>query len=148
MLLAKGSRAGASGLLHRPVSPFPKGAAMPRLPLLTLAGWLLLVPAVGAAAPDPKAPDTRADNARRQDLARLLQQAVVAAVPKQFEDLGEWNKSVPIPDRLTLSKNRKRIIVDGREELPHGAWRRTKVWLADPARDVKVEVPQAKKIDA
>lgn len=93
------------------------------------------------AAPAEEKPDYA-------EFSKLLQQAVTAQMPKQFEDRSSWGKTIPIPDKLRLSGLRTRVKVGDKEELPHGHWKRTRVWVDDPAKNVQIQVRDVRKVDA
>lgn len=88
------------------------------------------------------------DKPNYSDLAKLIHQAVVTAAPKQYEDRSGWGKTVPIPEKLPLPRLRTRVKVGDKEELPDGMWIRSKVWLDDPAKDVRLAVRDLTKVDA
>jgi len=105
-------------------------------------GALLLVLLLAGT---PVRADEKADHA---DLARLIQQMLAQQMPREFEDRKEWGKTVPIPENLANAPLRRRIKVGDREEFPDGPWRRTKVWLDDPAKDLQLRVHEVRKTDA
>src|SRR5207253_820622 len=81
------------------------------------------------------------------DLARRIHQAVVAKMPRQYEDLSEWGKTIPPPPALRFPRLRRTVVrVGDRYELPHGSWKRTRVWVHDPARDLRIAVPEVRKV--
>lgn len=105
------------------------------------SGLLLVL----AMAGTPVRADDKADHAA---LARVIQQVVAQQVPREFEDRKEWGQTVPIPPGLENAPRRRRIKVGDREEFPDGPWRRTRIWLDDPAKDVQIQVHEVRKIDA
>jgi hypothetical protein len=111
------------------------------LELAAVAVGLVLVSAAARAEDKP------ADKPDHAELARLIHAAVVPHIPKEFEESSGWGKTVPDPGNLRLTRLRTRIRVGDKEELPHGAWIRTKVTLDDPAKDVRIEVRDLKKCD-
>ncbi len=113
---------------------------MPTRTLLAgAAAWLALaLPAAGAD-----------DKPEYAEFAKLIHQAFVAQAPKEYEDRSAWGKTIPIPDRLRFPRLRRTVVkVGDRMELPHGTWKRTKVWIDDPNKDVKLVVRDVRKIDA
>ncbi len=88
------------------------------------------------------APALRAeDKPLHADLARLIHDMIVPQVPRNYEDSSEWGKMIPLPADLRLPRARRTIVmVDGRPHVPQGAWKRTKLVVEDPARDVQVRV--------
>jgi hypothetical protein len=91
----------------------------------------ILLPAAGQA-------DEKLDYA---ELSKLIHQGVVAQMPKQVEDRADWGKTVPITSDLRLPRlQRVKVKVGDREEWPHGLWKRTKVWMDDPAKDLQINV--------
>lgn len=88
---------------------------------------------------------TRADEAGRAELARVLHQLVTDKMPRQHEDLSGWGKTIPVPDRLLLPGLRKGVMVNGKPELPHGTWKRAFYWLDDPRKDLTLRVLDFRK---
>ena len=61
--------------------------------------------------------------------------------PKRFEDKSQWGKTIPLPPVVRLPRLRRTVVqVEGREEVPDGPWKRTVVWLDDPAKDISIRV--------
>jgi hypothetical protein len=80
------------------------------------------------------------------ELSKLLQQTIIPMIPKQWEDLSQWGPTIPIPPNLILQLNtRTKVKVGDHEELPHGTWKRTRLWFDDPAKDVKITVKDVQK---
>src|SRR4051812_39594124 len=87
------------------------------------------------------------DKPAQADLAARIHQAVVAKMPRQYEDLSEWGKTIPPPPAVRFPRLRRTLIkVGDHYELPDGTWRRTRVWVDDPARDLTVQVPAVRKV--
>jgi hypothetical protein len=82
----------------------------------------------------------------RADLARTIKDVLTAKVPRQFEDLSEWGKTVPISPVRIPRLRRTVVKVGDHDEWPHGVWKRTKVWVDDPARDLTIQVPEVRKV--
>lgn len=99
--------------------------------------WTLTLGMILLAAPAARAED----KPEYTDLARLIHSTLVPQVPRQYEDRTDWGKTIPLQANLRLPRVRRTIIqVGDRMETPHGPWKRTKVWLDDPARDLQVRV--------
>lgn len=89
--------------------------------------------------PDPK-PDY-------SHFSKLVQKMVAPHVPKYYEDLSGWTGSIPVPPDLKLPRLRTYIKVGDRIEVPHGLWKKFRIWIDDPARDVVVELLDMKRTD-
>jgi hypothetical protein len=88
--------------------------------------------------------DEKPDHA---ELSRLINQAIAGQVPKQYEDKSEWGKTIPIPPGFKVGPRRTVVKVGDNDELPHGTWKRTKVWVDDPAKDVKITIREFRKVE-
>lgn len=98
-----------------------------------------------AAAADEDKPPTRPDYS---SLAKLIHAAVIPKLPKEIEDRSHWGQTIPDPGNLRLPRlPRTRLKVGDKEELAHGQWVRTRLWLDDPAKDVQIEVRDLRKTD-
>jgi hypothetical protein len=94
--------------------------------------WLLFV--LPSARAEEKSPNA--------ELARRIHDAVVAKIPRPYEDLSEWGKTIPPPPAVRFPRLRRTFVrVGDHFELPHGTWKRTRVWIDDPDRDLRIEVP-------
>jgi hypothetical protein len=80
-------------------------------------------------------------------LSKMIQDAAVANLPRQYEEKSPWGMSVPIDPFMRLQGLRMRMNVNGRDEWPHGVWKRLKLWMVDPARDLSVEVRDLRKLE-
>ncbi|OAI47792.1 hypothetical protein AYO44_08830 [Planctomycetaceae bacterium SCGC AG-212-F19] len=99
---------------------------------------------VGGAIPTPARTDEKAKYA---ELSQLLQQTVVAHIPKQIDDFSDWNKTIPVtPGGLRLPGAKRTVLkVGDKDEWPNGTWKRTKIWFDDPAKDIRVKVKDFRK---
>jgi hypothetical protein len=119
----------------------------------SLSALLLLIPLFAFAdEPTPKkSDDSPADKKSDKDFAefsKLLQQFVANQPPKEFEHREGWGATIPLPDRRLPLPNLRTYLKDGdRVVLPHGAWKKVKVKLEDPKRDVKIQVKDFRAID-
>jgi hypothetical protein len=100
--------------------------------------WLMFIlPSAYAGGKSPQA-----------DLARRIHEAVVAKMPRPYEDLSEWGKTILPPPAVRFPRLRRTFIrVGDHYELPHGTWKRTKVWIDDPDRDLRIQVPSIRLVD-
>jgi hypothetical protein len=81
------------------------------------------------------------------EFSKLLQKLAAAKIPKMYEDTSGWGQTVPVPDKLRFPGLRTLIRVGNRMELPHGLWRKVKVWMNDPAKDLRISVRDVKRIN-
>jgi hypothetical protein len=81
------------------------------------------------------------------DLSRLLHKMVVKKVPREHEEFFNWGATIPIPEKLRLPNLRTKIKVGDHLELPHGAWKRIRVKLDEPNKDLKIKVMEFCKLD-
>jgi hypothetical protein len=74
-------------------------------------------------------------------LSQLIQQSVVKQMPKVYKNETGWGQTVPIPpEGLRLMRRRQTVPVGDHLELPHGHWRKTRIWMDDPNRDLNIKV--------
>src|SRR6516164_11091438 len=77
------------------------------------------------------------DEAKRQeerfdDLSRLIHKMVLKQVPREHEEKIDWNKSIPVPERLVFPKlPRTWVQVGNEKQLAHGTWKRIRVKVID-----------------
>lgn len=92
---------------------------------------------------EPKGPPGKEPYA---ELSRLIRTLAVKHAPREFDDLSGWGKSAPPPKTLRLPNLLKRttIQVGDRVEYAHGLWRKTKVKLENPERDLTLRVTSIK----
>jgi hypothetical protein len=95
--------------------------------------------------PTPAAPST--PPTEYAALEKLIQDAAVAHLPRKYEDHSGWTGSVPIDPTMRLQHRRRQIEVNGRMEWPHGAWKRNKLWLDNPAKDVHLRINEFRRLD-
>ena len=82
------------------------------------------------------------------ELSRLIHGLVVKGAPKAFEEKSEWGKSTPYPEKLRLPNlPRTTIKVGDRVELAHGTWKRAKMWLDNPEKDLALRVTSLKQLE-
>ena len=74
------------------------------------------------------------------ELSRLIHKMVGGQFPKVFEQDEGWGQTIPVPAKLRLQGLRTRLLVDGKEVLPHGLWRKVQARLDDPQRDLAIRV--------
>lgn len=115
--------------------------------VVTWCSCLLLllapVPLLAQTAAPPPADDPAAE------LGRLIHKAVVAKMPKVYEDQSGWGRTVPLPDNLRFPRLRRTVVqVGDRPEVPDGLWRKLRLRLDDPDRDLQVRVRSFKRLDA
>ena len=103
------------------------------------------------AGDDPKQPPQPVKEKAKDfsDFSKLLHRLVVAKAPKMVENRDQWGQTIPIPEKLRLPNAKRTYVKVGDHlELPDGSWRRTRVWLDDPAKDIVIVVRDFKKSDA
>jgi hypothetical protein len=99
------------------------------------------------AAPPAALPPPKEDPG--DELARLIHKSMAAKMPRDFEDKSAWGRTVPLPERVRRPGLRRVIIeVDGKPEVPDGNWRKVRVRVEDPERDLRVRVLGLKGLDA
>src|SRR5262249_41863761 len=131
----------ANGKLTPATLRFIRRHDMKRIIVGIVACGLLLC---RAAADEPFKKDASRDYA---DLSRLIHKVVAGQVPKAIEDNSAWGKTIPIPDDLKLPKLRTVIKVGDKMELPHGLWRKVKLTMADPAKDLRIRVKELNPVN-
>jgi hypothetical protein len=118
--------------------------------LSTVAVILLAIPLLAQEPPAPPAPPTAPPPLTKADLeplSKMIRDTVLKQAPKTFEDNSAWNLSKPIPPKVRLpGLPRTMIRVGDHDEVAHGPWRRVKAWMADPEKDLTVEVTSLKPL--
>ena len=109
-------------------------------------GSLLLLLAVlsfanGQPAPSKSKPDYA-------EFSKLIHKMATARAPRYVEDNSGWGQTVPIPPDLRLPRLRTTVKVGNRLELPDGLWRKVRVSLKDPDKDIKIQVVDFKNLDS
>lgn len=74
-----------------------------------------------------------------KEFSKIIHKMIASQAPKEYRDESTWGQAIPL-ENLKLMGLRTVVQVDGKPMLPHGTWRKTRVWLADAERDVTVRV--------
>ena len=122
---------------------------MRMMPLL--GGALLLAPLV-VLADDVPAKKNDAAPAKKNgkdytEFTKLVQGFVVSNTPKEYVHKDGWGATIPLEGRLPLPNLRTYLKDGDRVVLPHGAWKKVKLRLDDPSKDIKIQVKDFKPID-
>jgi hypothetical protein len=89
----------------------------------------------------------RADDDAGADLARLIHKAVVAKVPGVYEDKSAWGQTVPLPERVRFPRlKRTTVQVGDHLEVPDGTWRKVRLRLEEPDRNLRLKVSSFKQL--
>jgi hypothetical protein len=81
-------------------------------------------------------------------LARVIHKIIVAKLPPVYENAADWGRTVPLPERMILPRLRRTVVqVGDRLEVPDGPWRRVRVLVEDPDRDIQVRVTSFKRLE-
>lgn len=80
------------------------------------------------------------------ELSKLIHKIVIKDLPKEFTDTSDWGRTVPIPPKLRLPNLRTKVKVGDNEELPHGLWKKARLWLDEPAKDVAIKVRELRRL--
>ncbi len=117
--------------------------------LKRFAAVLILAGLGGAGAGDgPKTdPPLAKKKADYTEFSKLIQKLAAGKIPKVFEDTSGWGQTIPIPPDLRLPRLRVTVKVGNRLELPHGLWRKVKVTMKDPAKDLRILVKDFKQVN-
>jgi hypothetical protein len=115
---------------------------MRTMPLLLAA--LLVAPVAGFSNDPPPPASSKKDYA---EFSKLVHQFVAGQAPKEVEHREGWGQTIPHTERLILPNLRTYLKDGDRVVLPHGAWKRVKLKLEDPSRDLSITVRNFKNID-
>lgn len=92
-------------------------------------------------------PACPAAESARDDLAAHIGRLVAENMPRKYEDLSEWGATIPAPAVVRFPRLKRTVVkVGDHYEVPHGTWKRTKVWIEDPAKDLRIRVPEIRKV--
>src|SRR5437868_1215510 len=98
--------------------------------------FLVLVPLAIGAGPPSSPPPT--DNPAAE-LERLIHKSVAAKLPEVIEDSSGWGGMVPLPERLRRPNRPRTIVeVDGMPMVPDGLWRKLRLRVPNPDRDLRI----------
>jgi hypothetical protein len=102
-----------------------------------------------AQEPPEKGGDSFIPKSAYGEFSKLVHKHVVPHVPKYCEDLSGWGGTIPLdPDvRLRLPKLRTYLKVGDHIEVPHGLWKKFRIWIEDPDRDVQIQVREVSKTE-
>ncbi|MBM4067883.1 MAG: hypothetical protein FJ271_02920 [Planctomycetes bacterium] len=110
---------------------------------------MFVVAVVVAARADERARDDIKDNPDKfADFSKVIHGMVVKQMPKVYEDKSAWGQTIPLKEPLRLPNLRTYVKKGNKVELPHGLWRKVRVRMDDPQRDLKIKVRDFKAIDA
>jgi hypothetical protein len=103
--------------------------------------------AITSRAQEPL-PPPKEQKAEFAELSRMIHKMIVKEVPREHEEKIDWHKSTPIPPKLLFPNlPRTFVVVGDKKELAHGAWKRVKVKVLDPEKDVRVKVKEWERMD-
>jgi hypothetical protein len=88
---------------------------------------------------------TRAGDPAKDDkyaqFSKLLHKIALKQIPNYLEDNSGWGQTVPIPKKIRFPNlPRTTVKVKDHLEFPHGLWRKVKVWMKEPAKDLAIRV--------
>jgi hypothetical protein len=107
-------------------------------------GALLVTPLVAVAEEEIPAPKSKKPN-DYAEFSKLVHGFVAPHVKKQFEHRDGWGNTIPLPEtKLRLPNLRTYLKVGDELVLPHGAWKKLKVRIDDPAKDIQIQVKEFK----
>jgi hypothetical protein len=82
------------------------------------------------------------------EFAKLIHSLVAPQLPRDFEDHSGWGKTTPVTNEVRLPRVRRTVVkVGDRMEWPHGGWKRSKVWLDDPAKNLQIRITNLQRVD-
>ena len=120
---------------------------MRMMPLLS--GLLLLAPLI-VLADDVPTKKNGAEPTKKDftEFSKLIHGVVVSQTPKDYEHKDGWGETIPLPDKRLPLPNLRTYLKDGdKVVLPHGAWKKVKLKLDDPHKDIRINVKEFKPID-
>lgn len=79
--------------------------------------------------------------------SKVVHKLVVSQVPKEVYDDSGWGQTMAMPPKLSLPRLRQVVKIGDRLELPHGLWRKVKLTMTDPAKDLAIKVVEFKPTD-
>ena len=106
-----------------------------------LVAGMLLIPAFWtlASAGDP------AKNEKYAEFSKLINKIALKEIPNYIQDNTGWGQTMPIPPgKLRFANLRTTVKVKDHFEFPHGLWRKVKVWMKEPAKDLDIRVREFK----
>jgi hypothetical protein len=107
---------------------------------------LLLLPASVSAQSAQNRP---ADPIAGAPLAHLIRTAILAKLPPVFEDRSGWGRTIPVPERVRFPRLRRTVMpVGDRMEVPDGPWRKVRLRVEQPDRDVRVHIRSFHRVEA
>ncbi len=121
--------------------------------MMPLLGSALLLAPLFALADDVPSKKTDETPAKKNDkdyaeFSKLVHGIVVSRTPKEYEHKDGWGATIPLEGRLPLPNLRTYLKDGDKVVLPHGAWKKVKLKLDDPNKDIKIQVKDFKPIDA
>ena len=115
--------------------------------IITCLSFVFL--AVPAAADDPLTESKTEIQKDYADFSRMIHKMVVKELPKEFEDKSGWGQIVPLTEPLRFPNlPRAKVRIGEKEGYPDGLWKKFKVRIEDPARDLKINVREFSKVDS
>lgn len=81
------------------------------------------------------------------EFSRLIHKIAAAQIPRYVEDNSGWGQTVPLPPDVRLPRLRTLVKVGNRTEVPDGLWRKVRVTLKEPDRDLKIRVLDFKSLE-
>lgn len=109
----------------------------------TILALLLVIP-LTAGEPSKTTPSKK-DYA---EFSKFVHKVVTRQADKELEHRDGWGATIPYEERLVLPRLRTYLKDGDRVVLPHGAWKRVKLKIEDPARDFTIQVKDFTPVDA
>lgn len=108
----------------------------------------VLFPGLGMGQEDGENPKPAvAPKGDYSHFSKLVQKMVAPHVPKYYEDLSGWGGSIPVPPDLKLPRLRTFIKVGDHIEVPHGLWKKFRIWIDDPDQDIEIRLLDMKRTE-